>query len=1635
MTNFKILEIFTLVILIKNSFNCQKGCLKCINKKCLICDQKSFFIKENNKCIFQKIDNCKKISKDGFCLICEKNYYFSKKTKLCEKVEKKIKNCLFYKNPTKCEICKKQFYENEGKCEKVRIDVLNCLVYEKDFCHICETGYFLHFSKERCIKKEEKHKNCMIFGFVDCEKCDDGYLKEKNFFLENLKKKFFFYEKQKILDKNKKVSPKSIIKNNEEINIENNFSFDHEELIQKENLINFEKDGIFFNSDNYLLFNNKNIIQNLSCIKTETENCTKNNDYKTCIKCIKNYYLTKNNKCKSNPLSKIENCEIYINEYMCQKCEVDYKLIQSNICSKIEKIPNCKYHSQIDSYNKCIECQSNFFLDNNKCEIRDNSIINCKEFNKKKDDCEKCETNFFLSLNNLLCLKDIENCKEYNVIEENNYYCKKCRNKFYLENNSCLSGNIENCENYLNDKKCEKCENGFYLKNELCEKNEFILNCQIFSSEKKKICTQCENSSLLVNYKKKCILIDNLITNCFKYGSKDTCEECEDHYFLFNNNCILIANDENCIRKKDNICTLCKDKYLLKNGTCEKIDFFHTQNCLEFENPGLNHISKCLKCKENYFPVNSSKKFFCHQKSYLKKIHNFVEIQNCLKYEEYENDIICRQCNKNLFISEDGSQCVENCLNQKLLYFADDTFTENYYIKSNKGIFNKCIDISLYVQNCEIASLTTNNSKYICIKCKAGNLPVIGNDANNLLNPFDSNQGYFREYKNSFQNHFLNKTSYFSEKYNVIFGINYLGFYCEEPPGGLYSYESTKSTDPEPNCELFSFIILLNSTKISCQRCKFGYTGKISSFTYNGVTYRNMFCNEEIEYCNKNVRYGGISSILTKAIDLNFAFINCHKCQNNKIPVFAYNENYDYLDIFQNKWFICLDITEKSFGVEKNFFLRNKIENCGFYKFFTNRPKIFKKAVYHNMLECLYCEPGFKPFFDENNEKVVKCEKIENCVENSVWFNSCSKCKEFYTWNFITEINGNFIVYDNCKKFQDLNCLISSKNNNSCILCKKEYSINEDGICEIFNFPNCQDKFSKKITLFYNYDALNKDFFVTFPFLIENNTGCSLCKEDYLSYYTHKNSYSCVFSEYLKKIEFNKIYEKSFFIINCKFYTNSNIFLKCVECKQNFILTEDLSKCLNKENFPNCLIIKKNKKKCHICEEKFANVNGFCEFGKIDFCLQYILNANFQKCEKCINGYYIKNNNCILGKIKNCKEYDNHGLCLVCLNNYTLYNNNYCLYTKIDFSCEKGIIDNLANFQCEKCLINHAFIENEEISSKCISLTKIENCKKYDKSIENSTFLCEECEIGYYLQNDKCYKRTIGTEFCILYNIHHDFCEKCLKNFFLTNSKKCKKNPKGIKNCILYDNEENCKKCDKDFYINNKKCEYIDKKIENCDFYKNINICEKCKNGFFLTDNLNCKKSKIENCLKQKKNDKCQKCQKNYGLFYKNGIQSCIFLTKKNCIKINQYFPYNCISCEKFYYEENGECFLHNIFIKNCEIYETEETCQKCENNYILDFNKKICFSKISIDNQKKLEKLKNSEIFKDLDLIENCINNQEKKNICLVCDFGYIFYNEKCTKCLNATLEDGCLFCESYESEKCILCKSAILWILMGFV
>ena len=228
-----------------------------------------------------------------------------------------------------------------------------------------------------------------------------------------------------------------------------------------------------------------------------------------------------------------------------------------------------------------------------------------------------------------------------------------------------------------------------------------------------------------------------------------------------------------------------------------------------------------------------------------------------------------------------------------------------------------------------------------------------------------------------------------------------------------------------------------------------------------------------------------------------------------------------------------------------------------------------------------------------------------------------------------------------------------------------------------------------------------------------------------------------------------------------------------------------------------------------------------------------------------------------------------------------------------------------------------------------------EKCKTCSYIVNKN---CLTCNNGYYLPFDalnreKCIYCNNVIEGCssCYGNINDIICQTCESGYNLKNNK-CEKD-KIIQNCLLGDNEL-CKSCNSDENLRNEcgTCNegyYLPSNAENKSYCETCNkikgciecsgtkenpICSKCLNGFKLEDNI-C----IEELCNIGENEKCKSCR--------NETER-----KKECATCNEgYYLFG---------EENYEC--RKCSINNCKkcsgkIY--EEKCEECSDNFILKDN------------------------------------------------------------------------------------------------
>ena len=438
------------------------------------------------------------------------------------------------------------------------------------------------------------------------------------------------------------------------------------------NFINFAEGSVFSSSDiknknknehllsfkygyrteavkDWLFSQKKNILENFYTSKDgrmiSTNFCDKSNEDKLCIKCIDDYYLTKD---KISCTKEIHCSTGNKKTGLCNWCEDNYYLdLKDRKCKSNSENKELKY-CKILNGGICSECDKYYYLTkNNKCTI----TSHCSK--AKNGICLKCSDSFHLGLD-----KKCTNIKK--CIYSNNNECIECEDGFYYEreNKTCKKaiGNFTNCKanSYYKSKKCSICKDNYYLSlpDYLCYDNTKkgpFYKCQI-SNDNGKFCQFCVKEYFVGRLDFKCSKVEG----CLKSKNENECLECEDSYCLDKkgkciNNYYVINEDKKfyyrCkkINEKGNGCNKCENNLdINSNGIC-----FDDIHCKEKNDKGI-----CKKCqKENpdgYISYCLNKDFGC--------VDSFNK--NCIRCDDIFNLDICTECEEGFVIDKEG-KCIK----------------------------------------------------------------------------------------------------------------------------------------------------------------------------------------------------------------------------------------------------------------------------------------------------------------------------------------------------------------------------------------------------------------------------------------------------------------------------------------------------------------------------------------------------------------------------------------------------------------------------------------------------------------------------------------------------------------------------------------------------------------------------------------------------------------------------------------------------------------------------------------------------------------------------------------------------------------------------------------------------------------
>ncbi|KAH0576016.1 Cysteine-rich membrane protein 2 [Spironucleus salmonicida] len=246
----------------------------------------------------------------------------------------------------------------------------------------------------------------------------------------------------------------------------------------------------------------------------------------------------------------------------CLSCSEDMIYGQSCYCEDSKPIYNC----QECAGNRCSKCLSQTFLQNDRCLdcppycdtcADTNSCITCTEGYEKNPQTGICEL-FCKSEDECLSIGEefgepatsmAQTCIPNCLVCFTTTTCEFCNPSGFI---STLTGQCTS--------KCVNIQNGNYCDNgtaKPCDEN-LTTECKCGRAD---FCASCNQAGTQC---KKCL-------PHMKFNKTGECDGCEDGFALEISQCIP-CTDENCnvCPSKKNICTACKNNFMVQNGKCEK---------------------------------------------------------------------------------------------------------------------------------------------------------------------------------------------------------------------------------------------------------------------------------------------------------------------------------------------------------------------------------------------------------------------------------------------------------------------------------------------------------------------------------------------------------------------------------------------------------------------------------------------------------------------------------------------------------------------------------------------------------------------------------------------------------------------------------------------------------------------------------------------------------------------------------------------------------------------------------------------------------------------------------------------------------------------------------------------------------
>ena len=1540
------------------------------------------------------------ICKDGItCLICDfmNGYYLNRD--VCERDD--IGKCKLYAANSEnamCLACFDGYYDiANGKCAEVLFQIPFCMEYQMEgVCSLCQPGY--RIKQDLCEKVETKFlvDNCLVHSEDErlCDECTAEYILATN--KESCVRDpgirychhYSFLECQKCGDGT----------------VEHlNSYFDK----FKEMIDNNKIDELNSTIYDYLHAKIDRVLHRI-CVPANLPHCVEYETLSFCARCEDKYYVTPSGNCHPYPVEPVGHCMVYLDLKTCKLCREGFHVNKEGKCQENEIIEFCTAFSGDALVTTCMTCEDEYFLVGNKCFPRENhNVDNCGFYAISYDFCQECSSGYEVTSDKLGCLPEIVHCQDYikSNKDTDKHTCEHCEDEFFLIGEECQRGLVDSCRAYMtNAEVCVRCTEEAYVSGNVClPRGITIEDCAVYDANQEDKCETCDSNAIKFDLDKKC-KPTNTIDFCSKFSNFETCSECEEKYELVNNKCNPIDASLNCLKKIGNNCNKCKVNFYLENGQCHKIPSPVLDNCMELEeNP--TEMNACKGCNEDNVPIKAEEEPLCIDPNTI----DIDSITHCVKFKKDSNGDTCLKCENNKIVSSDGLSCLDNCPAGEVAVIGKVTFDNGGVSPVSAEAFMKCEAVNVTtnpeLENCAIAAMATNKpgNPLACVKCVNNGIPT-------QTCPMEMT--YFDETGTS--------TDDLLSAHAAV--------ECSVAPNAIFG--NNQSSTKDSNCLFYKLETVGGNAVFTCQACKFGKTGSISSLS---PTVHHVSCSDNVEGCDSSVEFNGALLDNDWILEI-FAFqipykYSCHKCTSDtEIPFihlsfksgltpYALNHNPPSEASSKNGNLVeCRVPNASGLGMTSTEF-SNFPSNCalGFYS--VDREKNSDLNI-GTSVNCLACKNGFKPVKDANNFLIVSCQQIDFCDtsnDDEGWFNGCRTCQEGYSHNF--NLTTKMIDYQDCQRHDILNCLAYDSTNNACAICKKGYTFNYNGVCESLTPTNCQN-YNKLVQNSFSQTLDINHIDRALYFIFEE--GCDACDNGYINVKYDEDLETCVASTYLTNGNFPDQNNK--YIKNCSSHVlNNSGGFSCFKCEDSYLMVDGNKKCIYQYLFANCILANSNETSCVTCDPDYVRLtDGTCVPKTINLCKTWSKTDAVETCKECESGYILEGNTCQEGHINNCETFDSSTkFCTSCVEGFVLVVPNsihqQCMPIPSDLQCATATLSaDHTHLECLTCEPGTSFTSdpNDVNQNTCVNGAVIDNCAKYDikNPIGKSTFQCLECESEYFIDEGECKPRT-QLEGCSEFSISFDECAICEEDYVFNDNLVCTKLKLGINHCIEYTDDSTCTKCDKYSYLEDNECKTVakDNIIQYCKEYTDATQCKECQNGSYLSNN-DCIMTLASNCKTAENERNCRSCEDGWYLFVNNrtGNKNCEESRIANCAEFVKDMDECAVCAPHYYVNRSGSCTAVDKKIEHCEVYNKDnQKCEFCFEGYVLSANQTDC------------------KFVHGIEMFNGCKRLMYRTSPrCLTCDPGHYFDKNVCIACTNQRYGEGCLYCDYKNNDNCLICR-----------